>query len=237
MRSGTPLARLRERQRREMRPERRQASQERRLEARAEDAHETKLGNRPFEIVNVQGTDVAPFLGKTDGEKLVDPTGLDDEVVVTAALSETSIRPAAPATNAAQVLVAGLNSVGGDVDAAGASTVITATFSLDVERTVTIRFSASFSFTNAETCEMAMFVDFSGTHSMANIRAMEGTDPSRYREVVTHDPAGGSASVIMLADLTLAAGEHEILVLAMSKLEPSEVVFEPGSATIEVFVR
>lgn len=231
------MQRLRERERRRMPPERREAIAERRLEMQAEDAVETTLGNRPFEIVNVGGTDVKPFLDKTDGTKLTDSTALADEVVVTAALSTTSVRPAPPATNAAQVSVSGLNSVGGDVNAAGASTILSATFSLDVERTVTIRFSASFHFTNAETCEMAMFVDFSGTHSMANIRAIETEDPTRYREVVTHDPAGGSASVIMLAEETLAAGSHTVLVLGMSKLEPSEVVFEPGSATVEVFVR
>ena len=49
---------------------------ERRLELQAEGAVEVVLGNRPFEVVNVGGTDVKPFLDKTDGDALVTPSGL-----------------------------------------------------------------------------------------------------------------------------------------------------------------
>jgi hypothetical protein len=90
-RNGTPLQRLRDRSRISLAPERRAVFEERRLEMQAESAAETVLGNRPFDVVNVAGTDVAPFLGKTDGEKLVDPGGLDDGYVDTLAIDTAAV--------------------------------------------------------------------------------------------------------------------------------------------------
>ena len=55
-------------------------------------------GDEVFSAVNVGGTDVKPFLDKTDGAALVDADGLAVGVVDTAALSTTAIRPGAPAT-------------------------------------------------------------------------------------------------------------------------------------------
>jgi len=85
-RNGTPIQRQRERARRSLSPERRALVVERRLELQAESAVEVVLGNRPFEVVNVGGTDVKPFLDKTDGDALVTPSGLDTAVVETAAI-------------------------------------------------------------------------------------------------------------------------------------------------------
>jgi hypothetical protein len=68
-------------------PERRAVVVERRLELQAEGAVEVVLGNRPFEVVNVGGTDVRPFLDKTDGEKLTNEDGLDTGLVSTVKLA------------------------------------------------------------------------------------------------------------------------------------------------------
>lgn len=45
-------------------------------------------GLEPFTGINVGGTNVKPFLDKTDGDKLVDDTGLDTNVVVTRTLND-----------------------------------------------------------------------------------------------------------------------------------------------------
>lgn len=111
MRNGTPMQRLRDRERISLTPERRAAVAERRLEMQAEGAAETVLGNRPFEIVNVEGTDVAPFLGKTDGEKLVDPTGLGDDVVETAAVLADAITAEGSTFTAASLDVTGTSEI------------------------------------------------------------------------------------------------------------------------------
>ena len=181
-------------------------------------------GTEAFTAVNVGGTIVAQNGGLAAG------------VVTTAALSETAIRPGAPATNAAEVGVLGLNLVGGNVNAAGASTVLTTTFTLPAAAVVTIRFNCAFYFTNAETAEFGLFVNYSGVHSMAAIRAAV-SDPTRYREVRSDDPARTPAATSMLSTVSLAAGTHTLLVLAMAKQQENEAVIPAGAASLEVFVR
>jgi len=236
-RSGIPMQRLRDRARISLSPERRAAFADRGLEMRAEAGAETVLGNRPFEVVNVAGTDVAPFLGKTDGEKLVTAGGLDDGYVATAALSTTAIRPGAPATNAAQVLIKGLNLTGGSTSAAGATTLLTTTFDVPVTGTVIIRFTATLTSTNAETVEIALFDDFTGTNNMDTIRAVETSDPTRYRLVEQNDPAGDTGSVQIVTTASLTAGTHSVTVLGMAILNNDEFLIEAGGAALEVFVR
>lgn len=194
-------------------------------------------GDEVFSAVNVGGTDVKPFLDKTDGAKLTDSSGLDDEVVQTAALSTTAIRPGAPATNAAQVLIKGLNLTGGSTSAVGASTLLTTSFDVPVTGTVIIRFTATLTSTNAETVEIALFVDFSGTHNMDNIRAVESSDPTRYRFVEQNDPAGDTGSVQIVTTASLTAGSHSVTVLGMALLNNDEFQIEAGGAALEVFVR
>lgn len=194
-------------------------------------------GDEVFSAVNVGGTDVKPFLDKTDGAALVDASALAAEVVETAALSETAVRPGAPATNAAQVNVEGLNTVGGNVNAVGASTAVSTTVTLPAAMDVTLRFTCSFYFTNAETAEFALLVDYAGDHTMQAIRDVLAVDPTRYREVRKDDPAHGAASVSILSTVSLAAGSHTFLVLVMAKLQPNEAVIPAGSASLEVFVR
>jgi hypothetical protein len=51
----------------------------------------TLEGRENFTGVLVDEQDVAPFLGKTDGEKLVDPGGLDDGYVETLAIATAAV--------------------------------------------------------------------------------------------------------------------------------------------------
>lgn len=194
-------------------------------------------GDEVFSAVNVGGTDVKPFLDKTDGAALVDADGLAVGVVDTAALSTTAIRPGAPATNAAQVLIKGLNLTGGSTSAAGATTLLTTTFDVPVTGTVIIRFTATLTSTNAETVEIALFVDFSGTNNMDTIRAVEASDPTRYRFVEQNDPAGDTGSVQIVTTASLTAGTHSVTVLGMALLNNDEFQIEAGGAALEVFVR
>ena len=48
-------------------------------------------GEESFTGLNVGGTDVKPFLDKTDGEKLVETSGLDDDLVETAEVATGAI--------------------------------------------------------------------------------------------------------------------------------------------------
>lgn len=236
-RNGTPMQRLRDRGRISLPPEKRALLAERRLEMQAEGAVETVLGNRPFAIVNVDGTDVAPFLGKTDGEKLVTAGGLSDGYVVTDALSTTAIRPGAPVTNAAAVLVNGQLTVAYDVNAAGGSEIVSATFTVPTTGTVIICFSVAFVVTNAETCELALFIDYTGVTSLQAIRDVETADPTRYREVVQNDPGGDSAAMQIITTQTMTAGSHTVKVLAWATQNQDEFQVPAGSASIEVYVR
>jgi hypothetical protein len=51
----------------------------------------TLEGRENFTGMLVDEQNVAPFLGKTDGEKLVDPSGLDDGVVETVAIDTAAV--------------------------------------------------------------------------------------------------------------------------------------------------
>ncbi len=185
----------------------------------------TLQGREDFAAVNVGGTIVAENAGIAAG------------VVDTAALSTTAIRPGAPATNAAQVLIKGLNFTGGSTSAVGATTLLTTTFDVPVAGTVIIRFTATLTSTNAETLEAALFVDFSGTHNMDNIRAVETSDPTRYRFVEQNDPAGDTGSMQIVTTASLTAGSHTVIVLGMAILNNDEFLIEAGGASLEVFVR
>lgn len=182
-------------------------------------------GEEEFSAVNVDGTIIA------------ENGGLAESIVTTQAMSVTAIRPGAPATNPALVSVNGLNAVGGDVNAAGATTLVTATFNVPANGEVIIRFTASLVITNAETIELAMFLDYSGTHSMQAIRDIEGVDETRYREIVQHDPAGDSSSAQIVTTQTLTAGSHTVVILGMAKLDANEIIVPAGGAAIEVFTR
>lgn len=197
----------------------------------------TLEGRENFTGVLVDEQDVAPFLGKTDGEKLVTAGGLAAGYVVTDTLATTALRPGAPATNAAQVLIKGLNFTGGSTSAAGATTLLTTTFDVPVTGTVIIRFTATLTSTNAETLEAALFVDFAGTNNMDTIRAVETSDPTRYRIVEQNDPAGDTGSVQIVTTASLTAGSHSVTVLGMAILNNDEFLIEAGGASIEVFLR
>jgi len=209
------------------------------LDAAAADGRvdDVLAGTEVFSAVNVGGTDVKPFLDKTDGAKLTDATALDAGVVDTAALSTTAIRPGAPATNAAQVLIKGLNLTGGSTSDPGASTLLTTSFDVLVTGTVIIRFTATLTSTNAETLEAALFVDFAGTNNMDTIRAVEASDPTRYRFVEQNDPAGDTGSIQIVTTASLTAGTHSVTVLGMALLNNDEFLIEAGGASLEVFVR
>lgn len=194
-------------------------------------------GTESFTGLNVGGVNVKPFLDKTDGTKLVTSGGIATGYVGTTTLATTAIRPGAPVTNAALVSVNGLNAVGGNVNAAGATTVVSATFTAPEAGNIIIRFTASLEITNAETCELAMFIDYSGTHSMQAIRDVEGVDPTRYREIVQNDPGGDSSSAQIVTTQSLSAGSHTVLILAMAKLDAGEIIVPAGGGAIEVFVR
>lgn len=194
-------------------------------------------GDETFTGLNVGGTDVKPFLDLTDGAKITDSAALDTGVVDTQALSTTALRPGAPATNAAQVLIKGLNITGGSTSAAGATTLLTTTFDVPVAGTVIIRFTATLTSTNAETLEAALFVDFAGTNNMDTIRAVESSDPTRYRFVEQNDPAGDTGSIQIVTTAALTAGSHSVTVLGMAILNNDEFLIEPGGASIEVFLR
>jgi len=182
-------------------------------------------GTEEFTAVNVGGTIVAENAGIAAG------------VVDTAALSTTAIRPGAPATNAAQVLIQGLNFTGGSTSAVGATTLLTATFDVPVTGLVIIRFTATLTSTNAETLEAALFLDFSGTHNMDNIRAVATSDPTRYRFIEQNDPAGDTGSIQIVTTASLTAGSHTVTVLGMAILNNDEFLIEAGGASLEVFVR
>lgn len=51
-------------------------------------------GTTPFTALNMAGTDVAPFLAKTDGERLIDSDALDDGVVVTQTIAVDAVTSA-----------------------------------------------------------------------------------------------------------------------------------------------
>jgi hypothetical protein len=197
----------------------------------------TLEGREDFSGVLVGGQDVKPFLDKTDGAKLVDAGGLASGYVGATTLATTAIRPGAPVTNAALVNVNGLITVGGDVNTAGASEIVSATFTVPETGAVIVCFSVAFVVTNAETCELALFIDYSGITSMQAIRDVETADPTRYREIVQNDPGGDSASVQIVTTQTLTAGSHTIKVLAWATQNASEFQVPAGSAAIEVFVR
>lgn len=108
-RNGTPMQRLRDRQRVSVAPERVAYLRERGLEVAVEeaavaadaaqaDATEAQdtvdgalAGTEAFAALNVGGTDVKPFLDRTDGDKLTDSAGLAPEVVVTEAIAATAV--------------------------------------------------------------------------------------------------------------------------------------------------
>lgn len=195
-------------------------------------------GTVAFTGLLVGATNVKPFLDKTDGTALIDSTGLNDGVVVTKSLSTTAIRPGAPVTNAAAVSIQGLNSFGGDLNFAGATEVVSASFTIADAQDVTIVLTATFEVSNAETCEMALFIDDTGSKSMNQIRAIDATDSNRFRLLEVNDP-GGDASTVALIVTTQAmtAGAHTARLVAMARLDPSEFVAPIGSASIEVYVR
>jgi hypothetical protein len=205
--------------------ERRQDATDLSLQEQIDRINRILAGTEEFTAVNVGGTIVAENAGIAVG------------VVDTAALSTTAIRPGAPATNAAQVLIKGLNFTGGSTSAVGATTLLTATFDVPVTGTVIIRFTATLTSTNAETLEAALFVDFSGTHNMDNIRAVETSDPTRYRFVEQNDPAGDTGSIQIVTTASLTAGSHTVIVLGMAILNNDEFLIEAGGASLEVFVR
>lgn len=195
-------------------------------------------GVAKFSAVNVGGIDVKPFLDKTDGTKLTEAAALDNGVVVTQALATTAIRPGAPVTNATAVSITGLNAVGGDLDAAGATEVVSATFNVPEDGDVIIKLTAAFEATNAETCEMALFIDDAGSKSMNQIRAMQTTDANRFRLLEVNDPGGdASSAVLIVSTMNMTAGSHTARLVAMARLDPSEFTVPGGSAALEVFVR
>lgn len=71
----------------------------------------TLEGRENFTGVLVDEQDVAPFLGKTDGEKLVDPTGLADDVVETAAVLADAITAEGSTFTAASLDVTGTSEI------------------------------------------------------------------------------------------------------------------------------
>ncbi|WP_271144008.1 hypothetical protein [Brevundimonas sp. NIBR10] len=85
------------------------------------DIDDTLNGDLPFTALNVGGTDVKPFLDKTDGEKLTDSTALDAGVVVTEALEANAVT--APSEDA----------TGGTVDGKFTTQVVLATKVVDCE--------------------------------------------------------------------------------------------------------
>lgn len=85
------------------------------------DIDDTLAGDLPFTGLNVNGTDVAPFLDKTDGEMLVDSTALAAGVVVTEALEANAV--SAPSEDA----------TGGTVDGKFTTPVVLATKVVECE--------------------------------------------------------------------------------------------------------
>lgn len=71
----------------------------------------TLEGREDFSGVLVNGQDVRPFLDKTDGSKLVDPTGLADDVVETAAVSTDAITAEGSTFTAASLDVTGTSEI------------------------------------------------------------------------------------------------------------------------------
>lgn len=198
-------------------------------------ARQLQRGLRPFQALNVGGQDVRPFLDKTDGSALVDEAGLAPGVVVTQALATTAIRPGAPWTNAAEIEINGLNAVGGNINTAAATEVITATFDVPADGEVIIELLATFEATNAETCEMALFVDSPGQKSMSQIRAQAS---NLFRLLEVNDPGGDASAVAQIIHgVTLTAGLHTATVWALNQLNPGEFIVPAGSASLKVFVR
>lgn len=231
MRFGVPMQRERDRVKRRASDELLGRLSEQRLVAAAD----TVAGVRAFEVVNVGGVDVKPFLDKTDGERIVEADAFDDGVVETASLATTAIRPGAPATNAADVTINGLNALGGSTSAPGATEVVSATFDVTVAGEVIIKLLAAFEATNAETCEMALLIDDPGTKSMDDIR---GVASARFRLLEVNDPGGDASSMVQIVSAqVLAAGTHTARLVAMARLDPSEFSVPAGSASIEVYVR
>ena len=66
---------------------------------------DTLAGTEQFTALNVGGTDVKPFLDKTDGDKLTDAAGLDDGLVGTAKIAAGAVTTPAQTVTAAFVSV------------------------------------------------------------------------------------------------------------------------------------
>lgn len=64
-------------------------------------------GTTEFTALNMAGTDVAPFLAKTDGDKLVEASGLDSGVVETPAIAAEAVTAPGLAFTATNVSIAG----------------------------------------------------------------------------------------------------------------------------------
>lgn len=193
-------------------------------------------GTTAFTGLNVGGVNVKPFLDKTDGSALTNASGLGAAVVETAAIDTTAIRPNPPYAIVGASSVNGLSAVGGDVNAAAATVVLYTTFTLAATEGVTIALQASGAFSNAETTEFGLFVDYAGVQSMQAIRNLEGPTPAQYRKLAEPNASGGPASLFMTVVLTLAAGTHTIQLLAMGE-NPGEFVVPAGGASVEVYVR
>lgn len=191
-------------------------------------------GTEDFTAISVGGQNVRPFLDRTDGSALTDSAGIGTGVVSTGNLATTAIRPGAPATNASDVSISGLNAVGGNLNTAASTEVVSATFTCDAGDVI-IKLLAAFEASNAETCEMALLIDDPGQKSMNQIRAVPG---DRFRLLEVNDPGGDASSMVQIVSTqTLTAGSHTARLVALARLDPSEFTVPAGSASIEVYVR
>lgn len=68
---------------------------------------DTLSGSEPFTGVNVGGVDVAPFLAKTDGERLVDADALQDQLVPTAKIEANAATESLTSYDATSISING----------------------------------------------------------------------------------------------------------------------------------
>lgn len=182
-------------------------------------------GDEPFIAVNVGGSIV------------MENGGLADGVVDTAAISITAVRPGAPATNAEEVGLMGLDAIGGNVNAAGAAVLVSTSFVVPMTGDVTLVCGVSFNTTNDTEFEFALLLDHVWANSMAAIRNVEAIDPARYRKITQPDPAGGPASISIVATATMNAGTHTATLLGMDTGGSFNGSVPAGSASLEVYLR
>lgn len=110
------------------------SAQQAALQSEVDRLNRVLAGTEPFSGLNVGGTNVKPFLDKTDGDKLVDPTGLNDEVVLTSAIEINGVTDKTQAYDNASVSIAG----SGDVLLQTATVTTTATDRLEIKASAAV---------------------------------------------------------------------------------------------------